>query len=307
MPAVRRAWDRAAQWAIGPVDAVRLDAFRRVFALTFLCYMAFRFLDWREWLTSFGYHHDAATASCSRGEPFPLLPPWAVPAFGVATLGSSALLVLGRWVRPMAIVATACAVYAQRVDEISSYSLNKIYIVLFTILACAPSPAPLDPDVPRSRRVVSAWPVRIVQVSLAIQYFTAGACKVLHGAWMKVDDVLYSQIIGTFRTDIAAALVRVLPRPVFGMLELATLAFELLAPLTFAWKRTRPYALIAGVVFHSFIALTMYSLFYFSAQIVAYYVLFLDPKTLRRLRHRAGAAWLRLTRRGTSRGSATGS
>lgn len=288
---------RAAAWAFGPVEAIRIDLFRRAFAFSFLLYMIFRLGDWREWLTAFGYHHDAGTSACMRGDPFPLLPAWAVPIFAALALGSSLSLVLGRWTRVMAIAAAASALYAQRVDEMSAFSMNKHYVVMFTLLALAPSAERLDPARDRSPWVTSAWPVRVVQLALAIQYFTAGACKVIHGVWLEVDDVLYSQLVGTFRTDFAATLLRVLPRSAFSILELATLAFELLAPLALGWRRSRPWFLLVGLVFHAFIALTMYNLFYFSAQIVTYYVVFIDPRALRRLQHRIGSLRVRLQKR----------
>jgi hypothetical protein len=294
--------ERVLSWAFGPVDAIRLDWFRRAFALTFLLYMGYRLTDWREWLTAYGYHHDAFTATCFKGLPLPLLPPWLVPVFALAALGSSLALVLGKWVRPMTILAAASAFYAQRVDEMSAFSLNKYYVAIFVLLAFAPTPERLDPDVPRSTRVVSAWPVRIVQVGLCIQYCTAGICKVAHGDWLHQEDVLYSQLVGTYRTEAAAVLLRALPRPAFSILELTALAFELCAPLLFMTKKLRPWALLIGLVFHAIIAITMYNLFYFSAQMVSYYVLFLDARWLRRLRHRVGYGAHSLRRAAFSRG-----
>ncbi|MFO0556074.1 MAG: HTTM domain-containing protein [Polyangiaceae bacterium] len=279
MPARSEVIDRVIEHLFGDLPAVRFDLFRRAFSISFIAYMLFRFSSWREWLTSAGVHFDAGTASCFKPSPLPLLPVAAVPVFALATFGGAACVVAGRAVRPAAAVTAACAIYAQLVDEISAYSLNKFYVTMFLLFALAPAARTGE----AGRVVQSAWPLRVVQLNLLIQYFTAGSCKIFHGDWLSVPDVLRTQLMGSYRTVPAATLLAILPPQVLAMFEVATLAFELLAPILFSVRRLVPYACLVGLTFHAFIALTMYNLFYFSFQMVTFYVVFLSPELLERV------------------------
>ncbi|MCZ6676094.1 MAG: HTTM domain-containing protein [Candidatus Poribacteria bacterium] len=262
------------------VHPVRLDLFRRLFALTFLAYMAFQFLSADEWLTPYGFHYTAETERYSNPDPFPLMPPAVVPLFGVVLFGSILSVIVGWKVRLMSWLVFACAVYVQLVDLISAYTLNKLYVAIFAVLAFASPPRVFPASDGNSRLRQSSWPIRLIQATLIIQYFTAGTCKVLHGSWLKSRSVLWTQIQGTFRTDFAAFLLRMLPKWAWSVQMYSGLAFELLAPLLLIIRRLRPVGMIWGLSFQIIIAVTMEKLFFFSFQMVSFYLLFLDEKTL---------------------------
>jgi len=125
-----------------------------------------------------------------------------------------------------------------------------------------------------------------------VQYFGAGVCKV-HGDWLQVDgawalnpDVLWSQVQGIYCTEFGAWLLRTLPRGAWSVQQYLALAFELFGPFLFLFRRTRPIAMIWGIGFQTMIGLSMYKVGYFSAQILSFYVLFLQPGTLRQLGRR---------------------
>ncbi len=180
-------------------------------------------------------------------------------------------------------IVLGCAAYVQLVDLPSAFTLNKFYIVGFAVIALAPSPRDLVAENGAARRVQSAWPLRTLQATLLIQYFTAGTCKVFHGDWMSNPDVLWTQVQGVYCTDLAAWLLRNCSRSFWSVSMYGSLAFELFAPVLFCVKRLRWVGIVWGAAFQIGIALTMHELIYFSVQLMAFYVLFVDSNLLRRL------------------------
>jgi hypothetical protein len=274
---MRERWAVLHRFCFGGVDPVRLDSFRRIFALNFLLYQGTWFLDAFEWLTPYGFHYTAATTPPPYPAPLPLLTPGLVPLYGLALLVGAMLVIAGK--RRAVWLLLALAVWVQLADIVAAYTLNKLYIVGFAVLALAPAPRPVEHG-GRTTSLQSAWPLRVLQATLLIQYFTAGTCKVLPGNWFEHSDILWTHVQGIYRTEFAAWMLRVLPKDAWAGMMYSALAFELLAPFLFAYRRTRPLAFAWGFSFQAIIALTMYRLFFFSAQMLTFYILFVDADTL---------------------------
>lgn len=267
------------------VDPIRLDTFRRTFAATFLVYMAFRFQYAREWLTDFGFHWTAETAYYFDPDPFPLLRAWQLPLFGVLLFGSTLCLIVGYRVAIATWLVCGCAFYVLYADELSAFTLNRLYAVWFLVLALSPPTRSVALDDGKLRELQSVWPIRIIQATLLLEYLTAGVCKVCHGDWnWNQPDVLWTHVQGAYRTDLAAWLLHVLPKHAWTVLMWGGLAFELLAPLLFMSKRLVPLGILWGIGFHASVALLMKSLIFFSAQMMSVYLLFLGEPTLHSLR-----------------------
>ncbi len=260
------------------VDPVRLDSFRVLFSIALLLYLGVRLLHPYEWLTSFGFHYTAETRLGIDPVPWPLLPAFLVPPFVALLVASSVCVIIGWRVRLFLWVTLALVVYIQYVDGLTISTPNKLFIVGFAVLALAP---------PRSRQeaggalLQSAWPVRVLQATLLIQYLTAGTCKVVFGDWFLHTDVLWSHVQGVHRTDIGAFLLRVLPKQAWSVMMYSALAFEILAPVLFAFRRTRLLACVWGFSLHLLVAATMNKLIFFGLQMTTFYVLFLEPEQLR--------------------------
>ena len=265
----------------GPVPAIRLAAFRQAILLMLAIYMLARWMYAAEWLTAAGFHPSRAADRINAPQ-LPLLPPALLPVLGVGLFGSITLALVGWLRRPATIVALLLVIYVSLVDPISAFTLNRLFMFSLVLLALAPATAPDD--------TMPAWPVRILQLTLVLHYATSGVCKSLRGDWLTSDDVLWSQLQNIYMTDAAALFVRVTPTWAMTLLQHTALGFELLAPLLFGLRRLRPFALFIGISMHIMIAVTMYQLFYFSAQMVCFYLLFLDPATLQRWRTRLGLA-----------------
>lgn len=281
---IRETRDELHLFCFEGVDPIRLDAFRRTFAATFLIYMVFRFRYASEWLTDCGFHLTVDIASYYEPPPLPTMPEWCVPLFGVLLFGSTGCLIVGYRIKLMTWLVFGCAFYATHVDAVAAFTLNRLYVLGFFVLAVSPPKRPVTFNSGESLVLQSVWPIRIIQATLLIQYFTAGTCKIFHGDWNWYHpDILWGHVQGGYRTDLAAVLLNSLPKSAWTVMLWGGLGFELLAPLLFTNKRLIPIGIIWGIGFHVSIALLMKSLIYFSAQMMSFYILFLSPQALHSL------------------------
>lgn len=281
MNALRRGFGAVLDWWFAPIRPARLRVFERVFAATFILYMGAWLHGAEEWLTTAGFHYPLDLSDRAYSIPLPPLPPaWLWP-FVAVLIGAPLLVVLGIARRPALLVTTLCAFYVQRVDTYSAFTINKLYLVCFLLLLLAPAPREVAVEGGRAARQ-SAWPLRVIQATLIIQYGTAGICKVLHGDWLKRADILVGHSVGLYRTEAAAWLIDVLPHWAWVVQGVMALGFELLAPVLFIVKRLRPVAYVIGVGMHVVIALMMVDLIWFSLQMVTFYLVFVDGQRLER-------------------------
>jgi Vitamin K-dependent gamma-carboxylase len=267
---------RVREWLLGPVDAIRLSAFRFTATIALLIYTLSWALEAREWLTPVGYHL-SASASDGLQLPIPLLGPISLVVFMLVYVGSMVAISLGWQARACSLPVFAGLVYVTLADRLSSFSMNKLGVVAWSILLLAPWP--------RHGGAVlrSAWPLRILQATLLLQYFGAGVCK-LRGGWLRNPDTLWLQAQDIYMTQLAAWMVRELPMWMWTALQHGALAFELLAPLLLCVRRLRPLGFAWGLAMHLAIGLMMYRVGLFSLSVVAYYLLFVDEQRLHAVR-----------------------
>jgi hypothetical protein len=280
---------RASAWLLAPVPAIRLESFRWTLTLALLVYTLAWSIDAREWLTPAGFHI-SPEASHGLQLPVPLLRGAALPAFLILYIGSMVAILLDLRPRACAYVVFVGLLYVTTADRLASFSMNKLALVSWLVLLLAPWPKrsdTVDPDRPPQLR--SAWPLRICQATLLLQYFGAGICK-LRGDWLSSSRVLWLQAQDVYMTELSAWMVRELPAWVWAGLQHGALAFELLAPVLFCVRRLRPIGFAWGLAMHLGIGLMMYRVGYFSFSVVAYYVLFADERHLLALRQRLRGA-----------------
>lgn len=261
MSQVQRAWW---EFWLSPVDARRVELVRRGLGLVLLAYV----LSWGahidEWLTAGGFH-PSPSADPANAPRLPLLPrAWAAPV-GLTYLGVL-LAWLGGRLRPWSSwVVWGGIAYVTAADPISAFTINRVFVITLFILAVAPQ---------QTTGTMPAWPLRMLQVLLLTHYAASGMCKMLHGDWLNHTDVLWTQVQGIYMTNAAAWSVRTMPLELWTAMQHAALGFEVTAPLLFSIRRLRAPTLAFGLLFHVIIAVTMYKLIYFSAQMVALYLAF---------------------------------
>lgn len=271
--------NRCVSSLVDDIDALPMRVFEVLFTATFLLRMGWLGLSWREWLTSDGFHLNAeelAVFGCP--EPQQLLSPFGVAALAMVISLSSTGLMFNRMRRLALLGLVASALYTQGADWMSAFTINKLYVAVFSILLITPG---YMRDKNTGRLMISAVPVRLIQGTLICQYLAAGAAKAFNGDWLKYNDVLFTQAQGVFRTDFAAWCLRNLPGWSWMMMQWTSLMFELEAPVLFCVRRLRPIAFVIGIGFHLMIALMMKNLIFFSAQMWTFYALFVTAEQWR--------------------------
>jgi hypothetical protein len=263
---------------LASMDAVPLRVFECCFTFAFLVRMGRNLLNWEEWLTTAGFR-PSPTEYLALGYPHPLPPlePWMVPVFAMGIFGAGLGVFCNRQRRLCLWVLLLCAFYAQGVDYLGSFAYNKIFIGTFAVLATGPGIWKGDDG----RLKVSGALPRMIQATLLVLYFAAGIAKAFNGDWLKYHDVLWTQAQGFHRTELAAWLLRNLPKSAWAAMQHSALAFELAAPLFFVLNRTRWLAIAYGIIFHLMIALLMKGLIFFTLQMWAFYAVFIKAEEWR--------------------------
>jgi hypothetical protein len=270
------------------VPAIRLESFRWTTTLALLIYTLTWSLEASEWLTPAGYHM-GSVASRGLQLPIPLLGPASLVVFLLIYVGAMVGILVDLRPRLCSYVVFAGLLYVTLADRLSAFSMNKLALVAWLVLLLAPwpatQPAAGEPAQPSVKSLRSAWPLRILQATLLLQYLGAGICK-LRGNWLSNPQVLWLQAQDIYMTTVAAWMVRELPLWVWAALQHTALAFELLVPLLLGVRRLRPLGFAWGLAMHAGIALMMHRVGLFSLSVVAYYVLFVDDAHLLGLRER---------------------
>lgn len=268
--------------------------FMRCFVFTFFLYMVRRFWFWFERLTDWWFHYTEVIRASRQVNPLPTMSYWMVPIFWFFVFSVLILYLFGRKQHYLIIIIFLISAYVQFVDQASAFTLNKYY-TLFFLLACFAVPyveyEKDDTWVDNTwQKMIPVRLVRIMQMTLLIQYFTAGSCKLLRGDRLIKQDILWSQIQWLYCTDIAARMLRNFSLEHWSWMENAWLYFELLFPffiLLSFWRKLRflkCFILMVWIWFHVMIALTMKDLIDFSQQLIVMYILLLTTTEFEFLR-----------------------
>src|SRR5690606_13465344 len=159
--------------------------------------------------------------------PWPLLEPWQVPLLAAAILGGALLAMRLPWRRAGFALLALCALCAQGIDFMAAFSLSKIYVGVFVLLAAAPA---MERD-PSSGRVVQPLaPLRVLQATLLLHYLAAGLAKV-DGDWLGGHDLLCGYLQGVYRTAATAWALRHLPYWAWAFHQHATPGLQLYSQL----------------------------------------------------------------------------
>lgn len=260
-------------------DAMRLRIFEVAFTLQYTVWMGMLFVNPEEWLGQEGFHISLLDQNSGYWQPWPRLPLFGLYVFGIALYGGVIMILANRLRRLGLWLVLACAIYVQYADTPSAFSVSRLNIIVFAILATAPPPWQDD----KGRMRQSLGPVRLCQALMIMLYFTAGLAKVTAGDWLEHDDVIWSHTQGVYRTEFAAWLVREMPMSYWTFQKWLALTFEMGSPLLFCFRRLRPLGLMLGLGFHLTIALCFWSIWPFSLHMVTYYFLFLPTNGQRQL------------------------
>ncbi len=250
-------------WAsvVEPQPIARLALIRCLVPLAILAFLATRLIHADDWLSSAGFHPPELAAGDWR-QPLSLAPvapltAWLV-AIAIVLTGFATSIGL---FTPFAAAAFAMLLgYTTLADRLEAFTVSKLGTVLSIALALTPAGARYSVDAWRRRsglarpELCSGGNVRFFQYLVPIFYFSSGVCKAT-GDWLTTPYVLWSHLHDSYQTSISLFAANHAPAWSWAVMQASALAFELGAPLWFAWRRTRPYALAYGIAMHTMIGL----------------------------------------------------
>jgi len=270
---------RLVERAFAPVDIASLVCFRIAFGAV-MAWEVVRYVQ-HGWISS--YYIEPEFHFTYFG--FGWVKPW--PGRGMyvhfAVLGLAALgIMAGAWYRLSALVFFVAFTHVFLIDQ--AYYLNHFYLIslIAFVLVFVPAHRALSLDArlrPALRSdYVPAWTLWLLRAQVGIPYLYGGLAKI-NGDWLR------GEPIGSWladRTDF----------PLIGRAfthEWAGLAFAYgglildlaIVPLLL-WKRTRPWAFAAGVLFHGLNAM-LFDIGIFPWMMIAATLLFFEPDWPRRV------------------------
>jgi uncharacterized membrane protein YphA (DoxX/SURF4 family) len=198
---------------------------------------------------------------------------------GFATRTSAFVFALGNWI---------FLAHGNSYGE--SHHGEAIFAIFLMLLAFSPSGGSLSIDAlirgrrhrPENDRKMTAnrvefgiWPLKLIQVLLALTYFSTGASKLVYGGlqWMNgytlqqyifTDAVLWGLPLGIWIAQ---------QHTLCQLSSIGTIFFELFFFITLIIPRSVPYFLISGLLFHTGIYVTMAAPFF---QHMILYAVFID-------------------------------
>jgi len=217
------------------------------------------------------------------------------------------LLAVGLWPRTACAALLGLEGYLFLTDHL--HFRNHVYLELLITGLLIVSPCDRSLAVGPLRAGARRPPVapvtaqRLIQVQVCLMYFWAGINKFT--ASFLSGDVLASFLGGAqLGRGLSGAILDLALSPEarervvaftsdpshMQPLAWGTVALELSLPFALWWRPARPLAILAGLVFHVAIGISM-DILTFSLVCTASYLLFLEPETLARLLPRRSSAW----------------
>jgi len=249
-------------WLNAPQPIERLALARIVLPLVLLAFQSSRIAHADEWLSPVGFRVPDLGGDWRQPLYIPPVPIGVAWTIGVAMIVSGLSLSAGFFTRAAGALFAALLAYVALADRLEAFTVSKLGPMLSLALCLTPSGARYGVDAWLRRRKrpgeelpthVSGGVIRFFQVFLAAMYSGAGIAK-LRGDWLG-GDVLWSHLHDNYQTIVSWALGRAVPAWGWQALQYLSLAFEVLAPVWFALRRTRPIAVVAALSMHALIGL----------------------------------------------------
>ncbi len=271
----RTEWDLHG-FFFGPQPIVRLEILRILIPLCILGFMSSRLIHVDHWIGASGFNVPDLGHSDYR-QPLAYLAPlsnglaWTVAALMVV---SGLMVAAGAYTRLASGVFAVLLFYVALADRLAAFTVSKIGAVLALALFLTPCGARYGIDAWRRFKagqtkptLVAGGSVRFFQFFVPIFYFASGLAK-YRGSWGWGDHynnaVIWTHLHDSYQTAIAYWAGKLTPSWGWTVFQMVTLAFEMLAPIWFALKWTRPYALVYGLGMHLMIGLMFGPVIWFS-------------------------------------------
>ena len=269
----RPRWRAMLEQFIAPQPIVRLEAVRILVPLCILGFMSSRLIHADYWIGTAGFQVPDLGGDWRQPLYLPPLPDWSAWAVAGLMIVSGLSLSGGFLTRYSAGLFAFTLAWVALADRLAAFTVSKLGVVLVLALCLSPCGARYGVDSWLRRRGstgadkppthVSGLVVRFFQLTLVVFYCSSGICKARND-WLTAPNVLWTHLHGSYQTVVTYVIANHSPPWSWNMLQGITLTFEVLAPIWFALKWTRPFALGWGLAMHGMIGLMFGPVIWFS-------------------------------------------
>lgn len=255
-------FERLERWVVEPQPVLRLELIRILAPLAILGFMWSRLRHADHWLGGAGFRvPDLGGSEWRQPLYVPALPDWAAWSVAGLMVASGLAVSLGFRARRFAWVFAGLLAFVALSDRLAAFTVSKLSPIVLVVIASSACGRRFGVDAWMERRRggelptrVAGGSVRFFQVLLPVFYSASGIAK-LQGDWLKSPHVLWTLLHDSYQTAVSWALANALPAPAWTVFQVVTLGFEVLAPIWFAVRKTRPVAFVIGLGMHSMIGL----------------------------------------------------
>lgn len=258
---IKRAWDFVEDGLFGYRSAATLGLFRIVFGFLLIVNWTMLATQFEDWFSEKGMVPLAATKLYQGLDPIHWDPiSWVGnDGFTMFCMGllilSSVFLMVGKWTRLASILVAALTVAFHHRNPIILHSGDTLNRNFCLILAMAPAGRMFSLDALAAakkgkplEKMVSIWPQRLLEFTLATMYFTTVWHKWLGVTWRDGTATWYSSQLTEFTKFPVPEFMH--SRAMLAVTTYGTLLIELaLASLVF-YRPLRVYAVIGGIALH---------------------------------------------------------
>jgi hypothetical protein len=192
-------------------------------------------------------------------------PPWLALLLCLVLVLSSLCVAIGMFTRVSIAITVSIWFYFYGLDSLNEKAAQTIAMVNLTILLFSNCGHRLSMDrVLRLRRgkpdypgQSSVFPQRMLQFEFAQIYFFSGVSKLMNPDWVN-GNVFYYVLNGRWATPLGIFVSSMKPDIIARASGLGTILFELFMGMLLFIPPVRPYAIAAGVLFHSGIQATLW-------------------------------------------------
>jgi uncharacterized membrane protein YphA (DoxX/SURF4 family) len=271
------------QWAIAvvkrlvercfaPQPIVRLEAVRILAPIAILGFYTSRIVHADDWLSWTGFHPPALADDWRQPVEIPPVPPWLAWVIAIALVIAGLAVIAGALTRWATALFAVLLVYVALADRLEAFTVSKLGAAIAIALACSPCGTRFSIDAWRRGgdppELCSGGSVRFFQLLLPVFYCSSGICKAT-GDWLSNDHVLWTHLHDSYQTPVSYFAANHLPAFAWTAMQATTLAFEALAPLWFALRWTRPFAVAYAMVMHTLIGLMFGPVAWFALLMIA--------------------------------------